>query len=323
MVSRIKNLIKILGSSADFVISGPGKAISFLLFDRGYDVWLINCRGNRYSRMHVAFNPNKNPIYWQFSMHELAIYDLPTSVDYILAKTNFKKVFYFGHSMGTTVFFILVSELPEYNLKFHLMHALAPVTYAHNIRSQLIRNVCSGDVLTWMLVLGGHHEVFPWSSKNLYSKVLGNLREMIVDDVQGPDSRLNHFMEVIFGHYPAGGSLKQLAHFGQIFRSKNFNKYDYGAMGNLKRYFTVTPPNYNLRRCRTPVVIYYSTNDNIATIKDVERLAYNLTSVAEVIKVSDDDKFSHIDFLFADDAKELIYDPAIDRLDQFSNNVKH
>ena len=41
----------------------------FVLADNGYDVWLGNYRGNRYSRRHLTLNPDSlwNSDFWQFS----------------------------------------------------------------------------------------------------------------------------------------------------------------------------------------------------------------------------------------------------------------
>ena len=47
----------------------------YILSDAGFDVWLGNFRGNRYSRHHVnasngVMNPD-DPPFWSFSIHEL------------------------------------------------------------------------------------------------------------------------------------------------------------------------------------------------------------------------------------------------------------
>jgi len=55
--------------------------------------------------------------------------DMPAIIDYILEKTKHRQVWYSGHSMGTTMFFVMASMRPEYNKKIRHMFALAPVAY--------------------------------------------------------------------------------------------------------------------------------------------------------------------------------------------------
>lgn len=117
--------------------------VAYLLSDMGYDIWLGNARGNIYSRKHVAFDPDGDRIdrkrFWDFSWHQIGKIDLPTMIDYILQKTEYTKLHYFGHSQGTTTFFVMTSERPEYNDKIIAMYALAPIAFMSNVRSPLVR----------------------------------------------------------------------------------------------------------------------------------------------------------------------------------------
>lgn len=72
----------LLSSSADWLLSGPEKALAFILADAGYDVWLGNARGNTYSRKHVQLR-NDEPAFWDFSWHEMAEYDVPAEIDFV------------------------------------------------------------------------------------------------------------------------------------------------------------------------------------------------------------------------------------------------
>lgn len=91
----------------------------------------------------MKYNPDgdrsERKNFWSFSWHEIGVIDVPEMIDYVLAHTGFNKLNYIGHSQGTTAFFVMCSERPEYNDKIILMNALAPVAYVSNLKSPLIR----------------------------------------------------------------------------------------------------------------------------------------------------------------------------------------
>lgn len=76
-------------------------------------------------------------LYLDFRWHELGLYDVPASIDYVLRTTGKNKLNYVGHSMGTTSFFVMASMRPDYNQKINQMIALAPITYISNTKSPI------------------------------------------------------------------------------------------------------------------------------------------------------------------------------------------
>jgi lysosomal acid lipase/cholesteryl ester hydrolase len=54
--------------------------LPFLLAEQGCDVWFANARGNKYSQQHMSKSP-QDQRFWEFSLNEMAMYDLPDIVD--------------------------------------------------------------------------------------------------------------------------------------------------------------------------------------------------------------------------------------------------
>merc|ERR1739838_1008706 len=94
----------LLSSSADWVVTGPGNGLAFLLSDQGYDVWMGNYRGNTYSHQHVNKDIDKKT-YWAFSWDEMAEYDLRAMPSHMMEVTGQDTFYYIGHSMGTITYY--------------------------------------------------------------------------------------------------------------------------------------------------------------------------------------------------------------------------
>lgn len=53
--------------------------------------------------------------FWNFSFHEIGYFDVAAMIDYILNETKKSKLFYIGHSQGTTALMALLATRPTYN----------------------------------------------------------------------------------------------------------------------------------------------------------------------------------------------------------------
>ncbi|XP_050093880.1 lipase 1-like [Anopheles aquasalis] len=314
----------LMGSSADWIFIGPQESLPYLLSDRGHDVWLGNARGNRYSRNHTHLSPEERE-FWDFSFDEIGRYDLPAMVDHVLTETGHSKLHYVGHSQGTTIFFVLNAERPEYNRKFELMQALAPAVFMENLRNSPLRFLAQHEALaSYLLAAMGIFEMkpFPKDWTKLVSAMCPDfIRNSLCLELMHAvtSNKYLHFgthgFPMVLNHLPAGSSIKQWSHFGQEVMSGHFRRFDYGPERNRQQYGSEVPPNYNLSRVTVPVAINYGLADELVHPVDVRLLAETLPNLVTLNQQANA-TFNHMDFLAAGNVKDVLYDSLIRNVEQ-------
>lgn len=110
---------------------------AFLLSDAGYDVWLGNFRGTRYSQTHRTLSIN-DPQFWDFSYPELGIYDLHSQFSLVVNTTGLK-VRYIGESLGTITAFVYSILRTQDSVELvEIMLHVTPVAYWRNLKSSIV-----------------------------------------------------------------------------------------------------------------------------------------------------------------------------------------
>ncbi|CAB3226336.1 unnamed protein product [Arctia plantaginis] len=306
----------LLGSADDFILAGPDSALAYLLSREKYDVWLGNARGNKYCRRHNFLNTSE-ALFWNFSWHEIGIYDLPAMIDYVLGTTNRTTLIFIGYSQGSTSFFVMASEKPEYNRKISLMIALSPATFMTRVRTPIIRLLALGTSLLYEM--SGNVGLYEFQPSRKLEKMLrllicgkGKVSQIICSNFIFLIAGVNPLqlnvsnLPVIFSHFPSGASMKQLTHYAQGLLYEDFKKFDHGSMENLERYGEIVPPSYTLENVVTPISLFCSESDWLSDAKDVEILSYKLKNMVDIYRVPNDG-FTHADFIIANDVKTLVY----------------
>ncbi|KAJ3070160.1 cholesterol esterase, partial [Quaeritorhiza haematococci] len=115
------------GSSDVFLCHVSTKLnLALVLADAGFDVWLANSRGNKYSSEHETLQPT-DPKFWDFGLDELAKYDVPAVVDNILTRTGRDKLSFVGYSQGASIMLAALALDEDLNERVELGFALAPM----------------------------------------------------------------------------------------------------------------------------------------------------------------------------------------------------
>ena len=120
-----------------------------MLANQGYDVWLGNSRGNKHSRNHTKYNPNKNKEFWEFTFQHMADFDLPAVFKYVYERTK-QKMHYIGHSQGTIQMHVALSKRnPIIENIIDKYFAFGPVAYVKHAKSHLLTLLDKSPLLEW------------------------------------------------------------------------------------------------------------------------------------------------------------------------------
>lgn len=123
-------------------------------------------------------------------------------------------------------------------------------------------------------------------------------------------------LRIFLGHFPAGASTKQLRHYAQIINDGIFRQFDYNDVRqNREAYGTKFVPRYNLSHVTVPVRTYFGYNDNTVVYQNVLQLESELPNVVGSYPVPDK-RFSHVDFILANNVREILYREIINNVDQ-------
>ncbi|XP_031625878.1 lipase 3-like [Contarinia nasturtii] len=300
--------------SNGWIVLGPENSLAYLLADNDYDVWIFGARGTEQSRGHVSLN-SKQREYWDFSWHEIAIYDLTACIDYILSETKMKRLNYVGFSQGTTVLLVLASLRPEYNDKIIEANLLGPVAYLKGNRNSLFNAIAH-----YYKPLKRIFQILRIFKITIDNKFLVKITEIackrtahstpfackLVLSIFGSTQINCTSLPAIFINTPAGVSVRQGIHYIQLIRDGGFRQFDYEDKKiNQKIYGSITPPDYNLTRITVPINIFHSKDDTTASFENVIQLKSVLPNLKSTYLVPVAD-FIHVDFTYSRYVRKIL-----------------
>ena len=310
-----------MDSADDWVINTQSNSLGLVLADRGYDVWLGNSRGNKYSLATTKKMTSKE--FWAYSFQQMGLYDVPGNIRYVLGKTGQETLDWIGHSQGTAQMFVALSDAKtrDYvNSKVRKFIALAPIVYLSNSKILPLKLLAKQrKLIEDFASLLGIYLVFPAKCQDndhlrkltrfICSKLataLCNGFFTFMDPVPRVDdlSRWDLYIK----HFPSGTSLMTMSHFAQLINMSQgdpiFRKFDYGKKKNLQKYGQATAPRFELEKIRSKVRLFIGTADPLGDTVD-NRILYNrLKEYGVDVKRYFLKDWGHATFMFAKDPRE-------------------
>jgi len=261
----------VMDSAFAWVANGAGNALAFRAYDAGYDVYLGNFRGvalrRNSTRRHVDENIS-NDDYWDFSVNEHAMQDIPAFVEKVreikrreipqekrrVKNSELDKpvIIAVAHSMGGMAMLMYVLQKKQRNLKHHLDGLVLVSPAGIHINSPIYAQV--GGRLVDLTVAKMLH------SLRLPNDSLTKAAIKVVHDIKRSVPRLEDFISLVLvkmiggdqrqprrGPFSAvqllaqnvltcGTSTKVFTHLRQLITTKEFRAFDYEPSARPNHY---------------------------------------------------------------------------------------
>ncbi|KEF60560.1 lysosomal acid lipase/cholesteryl ester hydrolase [Exophiala aquamarina CBS 119918] len=308
----------LMNSEVWVCITEEERCLPFTLASQGYDVWLGNNRGNKYSKKSTQFSPT-SARFWNFSMDEFAFHDIPDTIDYILNTTSQASLSYIGFSQGTAQAFATLSIHPGLNDKVNLFVALAPAMSPAGLSNGIVDSLVKASPDVLFLAFGRKSilsSATMWQSI-LYPPIFVRLIDMSLSFLFAWYGRNISVQQKLaaYPHLYSFTSTKSVVHWFQIIRNKSFQMYDDDgsnkfSVGASNRYYKVA--RFPTRNIKTPIVLVYGGSDSLIDIRVMLKELPRHTIATEV------PHFEHLDFLWAQDVEKLVFPHVLEALRYYS-----
>ncbi|KAJ1654404.1 cholesterol esterase [Dispira simplex] len=296
-------------------------SLALHLVDAGYDVWLGNSRGNKYSYRHLSRRVWQTE-FWDFSIDEMAMFDIPDTVNYILAATGAPSLAYIGFSQGTAQMFCALASNKSLNDKISIFLALAPATTPRGFDSDVINAMANTSPQVLYLLLGRREAL---SIAITWKEILPSDLNVWVYDIclrflfgwetcnMGPETK-----KVCYQYLYSFSSVKTIVHWMQIIRTGKLQFYDeMPVVPNSVFHTGHVCHRYPTSQIDTPIALFHGGKDTLSSAEQL--IAKELKKPAYVKEIM---HYEHLDFLWADDIKDQVLDDLLAVLKEQDSNYR-
>ncbi|KAJ7526193.1 hypothetical protein O6H91_17G086700 [Diphasiastrum complanatum] len=296
------------GAGYQWLENSPQESLGFVLADEGFDVWVGNTRGTRWSSGHIQLSVN-DKAYWNWTVDELMSYDLQAMLGLVHSTTG-QKSYYIGHSQGSLIALGALAQGTITELVASLV-LFAPVAYLNQSKSFFAK--AGADLYFEKLFsIAGITEFNPTSGIGAdFMDFVCARSDSLCKAFWGPNCCMNMTRVPFYLQFdPQPTSTKNIMHFSQLIRTGTFQKYDYGTSGNMVEYLQPYPPTYELSSISTEISLFilHGGLDQLADANDVQRLIGDLKCKVKTTFV---ESYGHSDFIVGMHAYEDVYQDVV------------
>lgn len=199
----------------------------------GYDVWLGNNRGNKYSWQHIK-NDRHEKAYWNYTLDQLAKYDVPTMLNTVLAGTYKEKLTYIGFSNGAGQFLASFHHCPSLIQKIEQAILIAPALKIRDITNHkkgIVIPLLQTRYLFFKVVFGEQCFVScadQWKrilQPNIFTWIIDKCLWTIFGWHLAEEEVPYHRRQLFYNHLYSSCASKLIHHWFQIIKHQKFHPY--------------------------------------------------------------------------------------------------
>lgn len=200
------------------------KSLPFYLATRGYDVWLLNNRGSRYSMLHARHQIDSDA-FWNFTWLEMARYDFPESLHFIKSITEQETFVICAFSQGTAQVLAAMSQQPALVSSIRVLLLFSPVIVPKTRDNTILNHIVKHTSLLHRM-LGRRSLLWPvelvrsmtpaWLFSEICSTVAGAIFGWRMDHIAG------HEKHAMYQNIASTTSVKVLIQWLEVVNAKSF-----------------------------------------------------------------------------------------------------
>ncbi|CAI5717751.1 unnamed protein product [Peronospora destructor] len=300
----------ILDTSFSWVCNFRNQSLAFVLADAGYDVWLGNNRGNTYSSNHVNYTTDDDA-FWDFTWEDMGKFDLPAMIKYVRKTSGRKTISYVGFSEGAIQAFVTFSEDQSLAKLVSYFAAMGPVAWLGHTSGTAFKFLSKAYADT-LLQVTHQAKFFPHNEM---------LQEVIGATVCTKKPWLCEKAVALFvGDSENWNASRRIATAADCLRALGISMCPTRFCENKAKYGSFDPPAFPVSKMKYPRTGFFRGEmDILSTPADMDHLRLALPP-ATVIHDENISSFSHLDFIWATNANEKVYQSVLEQLNRYNGH---